>query len=1166
MLQQNVQMGNFINQVKTIILSMVVKRSKAARLFETSVDMTKAADKYINVIDYGDLWDSYIKFDSDVLLAAGLEPNLIGWYIEDKERIPREMRKKVMALQKASIIDNYEEQNDYYRMLNGQPPFGETPSEWVYCPENEYDIPTDVPLHKMSNEDISSMRSLGLLEQVQAKNPNKGYLNFLGTQRISIYDARTANNYDILYINSIQVESVILNDFRLFYDKARTYYMVAVYNSEYATSFAWYDEFIGFCILVMAVQRLISNIYKQGLTRDFYDAELIKYLFKSYSIPYIEDLDLSYQRALAKNLNYLLQYKATDKVLYDVSYLLGFFDINIYKYYLVKRHKLDTHNQPIFKYVTDPDTGEVRLDYPQMFDFHFQRINLKEKDMNSAITDDRNSMNYHSIIAEDPYWINDDALMEKIYTTNYNHLVTKYMSLDVSIKVVEMMYEVCHTIRMMIDDQKDFKKINVLIPKIASHELNLFDLVIFLSAMGASKFGLDGKVPLEPRRIASVYGFNFKKDLSRLRESIFNTTDLEFGDYICVTGGEHYEYYQHIGSGKFREVTDIYTATTIPIDDLVIDRLYHVRGDDMIIKWTADGWKDFAEITEVETLAYHHVDPTLTKYILNMRATNVQEVDYMYTNIREFRKLITEYLYTTKDKETYYEYRKLYRSLLTVIDTSELYQAGVTSIINTSTGEQVPDDGEYGDERPIPAENHLIPNTEDKARIAGIIGSGDVEEVQVWNNTMDGKVVLTARDEISIVNSNLTDGCLKITTDDTNTTWTFSNLLEKINPELYTLWKKIKDREQSLDYYIDAIFVKFASLSDYKYLQNANRADTIFEFVMKLIRFFKSYTVDFVNSGVQFFFSDHYLTALKLLDVVELAYAQIDLKDPMYQHNRWYKDWIDSVLATLQITSKINFHETYRFIAWMRLYDYFHLYFRDLLRINAVMIPKDRLVLRDLLDSLRNTMEIRDYSGERWHWKDTFERNLLEIDLPLYSHINFRDLIFMIDKLNEIRDKYMMTDHIQAEETMHMKEHDTERIHFHDQFIMNIYMDNFKLYDWMRLEDSLRNMDKQMQLKDSTMLTDYISAKESMKMAEHSSERVKFRDRMYMEIEEDDKIFKDHFHQIRDLLKQIDAQFVVKEQEMLTDDPTVTNATLTIHDRKDEKPVFKDTLRIYEEE
>ena len=56
-------MGNFINQVKTIILTMVIKRNKAAQLFETSLEMTKAADKYINTIDYGDLWDSYIKFD-----------------------------------------------------------------------------------------------------------------------------------------------------------------------------------------------------------------------------------------------------------------------------------------------------------------------------------------------------------------------------------------------------------------------------------------------------------------------------------------------------------------------------------------------------------------------------------------------------------------------------------------------------------------------------------------------------------------------------------------------------------------------------------------------------------------------------------------------------------------------------------------------------------------------------------------------------------------------------------------------------------------------------------------------------------------------------------------------------------------------------------------------
>ena len=64
-------MGNFISQVKSILLSMVVKRDKAARLFETDLEYTKAADKYTNTIDYGDYWDSYVKFDYDVLVDAG---------------------------------------------------------------------------------------------------------------------------------------------------------------------------------------------------------------------------------------------------------------------------------------------------------------------------------------------------------------------------------------------------------------------------------------------------------------------------------------------------------------------------------------------------------------------------------------------------------------------------------------------------------------------------------------------------------------------------------------------------------------------------------------------------------------------------------------------------------------------------------------------------------------------------------------------------------------------------------------------------------------------------------------------------------------------------------------------------------------------------------------
>ena len=996
-------MGNFISQVKSILLSMVIKRDKAARLFETDLEYTKAADKYINTIDYGDYWDSYVKFDYDVLVDAGLDKSLIPWYMESKDNIPREMRSKVMTLQKNKIINNYVEHNNYYRMLNGQPPIEdlEEYDKWVeeqkkehpdpsitnpfvYSPENDYDIPTDIPVHKLSTEDISFMESVGILPELRTKYPNKGYLNYLGTKSISIYTSRTASNFDILYIDYVRIESTILNDFRLFYDKARAYYMIAIYNREFTNTFAWYDEFIGFCIVIMAVQRLISNIYKQGLTRDFYDAELIKFLFKSYSIPYIEDLDLSYQRALAKSLNVLLQNKATDKVLYDVSYLLGFYDINIYKYYLVKRQFLDSYNRPVFVYKVDPITGETVPDYPAMFDFHFQQINLKEKAMNTALTDNRNTVNYYSIIAEDPYWINDDELKQKIYETDFNHVVTKYMSLDVSIKVVELIYEVCHTIRMMIDDQKEYKKIAVLVPKIAPHELSLFDLVIFLCAMGASKFGLEGKVPINARKIASVYGFNFKLDLSALRDSIFNTTDMEFGDYICVTGDEDdYTYYQYTGSGNFKEVNDIYTSTSLPIDDLVIDRLYHVKGDDVIMKWTEDGWFTFAEITEVSTMEYSHVDPSLVKFLLNMSAVDLKTVDQMYQNIKGLRVLITEYLYKVKDKDVYYQYRKLYNSLLTVLDTEDLYQK-------------------------------------------------------------DGAQYLS-----------------------------FSSLLEVTNPELYTLWDSIKEREESLDYYIDAIFVKFASLSDYKYLANANRADTIFEFVMKLIRFFKSYTVDFVNSGVHFFFADHYLTALKIMDWFNIGMAEILFKDVIAQNRGWYKDWIDTMASILDIKSRINFHDTLRMYGLMRIYDEFHGHFRDYLRMHKESLLKESLTERDLIDKIFAERMFKDYSG--LSWQDTFVLNLLEIDLRGESWINFHDALKTIDKLSWIKDISMLTDdinHIISENSIYDKE-DTHW-HWKDTFLMQLLSMDLDLHDIITWREKFMVTDTAFDYKDKAYYSDYM--------------------------------------------------------------------------------------------
>ena len=738
-------MTNFISQVKTLITSLVVKRDKAAKYYDNDLEIRKAADRYINTIDYGDNWDMYVRFDYDVMEAAGLDSNLLNWYYEDKSRIPRQLRQKVVDLQKQKVIDSYEEKNDYYRMLYGLPPMADIENKnYIYVPANEYGVPTNVPIHELDSESIAIIQATDILDQIIDANPTKGFLNYLGSNRISIYTARKANNFEILAIrNTQQIDELIIRDFEIMYAKARNYFMIAVYNSVYATNFEWYDEFIGFSILVMAVQRLISNIYKQGLTRDFYDLELIRYLFKSYSVPYIEEMDISYQINLAKNLNYLLQYKATDKVLYDVANLLGFYDIHIYKYYLVKSHRLDAENKPIFRY---DESGKPL--YDQMYNFHFQQVELTEDDINTALTDDRKQFDYNTITGEDPYWVEDDELKNKLYETNFNNIISKYMSLDIAYKIVEMVYEVAHTVRMVIDGQRDYKNIKISIPKISNNELNMFDLIIFLCAVGARKLNLNGSVPLKPYQIASVYGFNFKANIQD-----------------------------------------------------IIDSIHNQEGD------------------------YSRVSPDLIQYMMNMRAFSLADVDRMYSNIKDLRTMITEYLFTTKDKESYYQYLHLYKSILLSEDVAELYKD---------------------------------------------------------------------------TNGNIRD--------------TYESLLENINPELYTLLLSMIDEEDRnkgiWDEYIDEIYLKLGSLSDaYKYLPTINKNESMFEFVLKLIRFFKSYTVDFVNSGIQYFLDDRYLMGLKLIDDLKMSDVDWKLNDNLFVKNNSYIDLLDKILSQISIKDTLNLRE-----------------------------------------------------------------------------------------------------------------------------------------------------------------------------------------------------------------------------------------------------------------
>lgn len=829
-------MGNFISNLKNIITSIVVKRSKLADSLEPSLEFKKLSDKYINTIEFGNNWDSYVEFDYDVFKALGIPDSIITYYRSSKENIPRELRSKVMELQKQKILTSYVEENEYYRMLHGEPPLTDGPKDWIYCPPNDRNIPTNIPVHKLAPEQINYLYASGIMTKLIIANPTKAYLNYLNYKSISYYNARTANNYEIIYVDSLNCDTNILKDFRIAYDKARTYYMLGVYNKNYSNMFEWYDEFIGLCILIMAIQRTIANIYKQGLTRDFYDVELIKYLFKSYSIPYIDTLELKYQKSIAKKLNYLLQYKSTDKVLFDISYILGFYNINIYRYYLVKRHKLDMNDNPIFIYktFTDSDGKEVKIpDYKKMYDFYFQRINIKNPDVNTALTNVANNESYEAVTVQDPYWVNDTDLYNKLYESEFNTLITKYMSLDVAYKIVDMMYEVSHTIRMIIDDQDDFKYLMITIPQLSSDQISLYDTVIFLCATAAHKMGLKGIIPVAPskavnaegittRKIASVYGFNYKADLDKLREEIYNNEE-----------------------------------------------------------------------------AFSKVDPTLVQYIYNMKPSSLPEFDRIFTNLVAFRKLITLAIFLTKDRDTYYQYIKLYKALLISNDVNELYK------------------------------DH------------------------------NGNIQLT-----------------------------FESLLAASNPSLYNTFCSIKDGYGDPDEYIDAIYIRFSQLSDsFKYISSYNNKEIMFEHLLKFIRFFKSYTVDFVNCGITYFLDDRYLMGLKIIDECDISSIGLELDDQLDKYFPFYKDFIDTTAVNWQEKLKVKLIEDIIFKSYMRYQDYIKT--GEDLKVSVGLDHEENAKTLDFIEILSSSLRVQSSAklSDEAYWN-------------IFVHIDTNEYLKFVEKYN----------------------------------------------------------------------------------------------------------------------------------------------------------------------
>lgn len=508
-----------------ILKQAVIKFQVKAEAYET-METKMIADQYIAAKNKTDTFYSYTDYDEDDVREAGLMHSM---YLLDLVRkgeytkIPQMYQQPLLEVRRKFVVDTFEERNDYYRCLNGLPPLDREEKFWYYPSKSiakRYGIDPDIPIHKLQDYYnaiepgkgdyvIHSIEGLGVLDKLYEEHPYDDYLQFIGSKRISIEDARSAKNFEILYMNQGALKTIEYDEFKRIYEECRLYFMTVIYEREHRKVIEYYDNFIGMCIMLMAIWHLVMRAMPLGINREFFRDAGIRMLYEAYGVPYDMSIDDIQQKQITQDLNMLIQWKATNKCLYDICDLLSFTRINIYKYYLCKVQKYDIYGAPVIaeRERFNNDTGEVDIipDYEKMFDVFFQKLELNDDNFIESFYSNTNRENYDQITTDDPFWWEDSKLYKELWETQFNYVETKYISLGINYSMTEMMYECIMVLKMLMKFREELSSITFTLPKIDPDlKVTMFDCVILLECLFCKKHHLRGEIIAIPTQVLNV--------------------------------------------------------------------------------------------------------------------------------------------------------------------------------------------------------------------------------------------------------------------------------------------------------------------------------------------------------------------------------------------------------------------------------------------------------------------------------------------------------------------------------------------------------------------------------------------------------------------------------------------------------------------------------------
>jgi hypothetical protein len=353
---------------------------------------------------------------------------------------------------------------------------------------------------------------------------NYRYLTHMTYTKIHPFEARISDRFEILYLADSEI--IFLNqDFRKVYDECRLFMKYRYYTEAFRNQYREYEGFIGMAIMFMALERMQAKYLEADITRDFYDLESIEVVYNAYSVPFYNEIPITYHNKIIKSINRLLSIKGTNKCFREIFAIFGYSTLNMYQYYILKTQKRDGDGRPLFAF--DENGNEIP---ESMYDVQIVKADIGENPY-TYILDSLNYLNYYGVTEPDTYWLNDEDLLYKLYHSDYNFIETKYIGIQMAFSLTRLTIETEYLMRMLLDNRYSGTDNLTIYHGRIGRDISVYDLVIYIMYTVGMELNLENGGSLDilqdPAKLSAIYGFNFLEDFTEVygylsRKFIYN--------------------------------------------------------------------------------------------------------------------------------------------------------------------------------------------------------------------------------------------------------------------------------------------------------------------------------------------------------------------------------------------------------------------------------------------------------------------------------------------------------------------------------------------------------------------------------------------------------------------------------------------------------------------